>query len=116
MTESDAILFVFSQRFRSEGRERLDPVLMALALEQPVKLLFTGAGVTHLSPVAHLPPSERPWTAALASLSLYGLESAWVCAWSARRYGLDVNQTVMPVTQLNPQEVAQSIKQCRLCL
>ena len=116
MTESGALLFVFSQRFRSDGRDRLDPVLMALALDQPVRLLFTGAGVTHLSPVAHLPSSERPWTAALASLSLYGMKSAWVCEWSARRYGLDVSHTVMPVTQLNPQEVAQSIKECRLCL
>lgn len=116
MNESAPILFVFSHAFRKEGRERLDPILMALALEQPVRLLFTGAGVTHLKPVADLPAADRPWTAALASLPLYGLESAWVCEWSAQRYGIDLRNSIMPITQLRPRQVAQGIRECGICL
>lgn len=116
MSKSATVLFVFSHHFHEQGRERLDPILLALALDLPVRLLFTGAGVTHLGPVAHLPSRSRPWTAALASLPMYGLESAGVCAWSARQYNIDLEEAVMPTTALSPEAVAAYIRASRWCL
>jgi tRNA 2-thiouridine synthesizing protein C len=74
----------------SLARAAMDTALAAAAFEQPVELLFVGAGVLNL-----LPDQQARRVAAkhidrlLASLPLYDIETLYVDAAALARYGVE---------------------------
>lgn len=110
------MLFTVRSAVTDVGRERLDMILMALVLEQDVSLFFIGNGVSHLAPVKHLQPTARPWTAAYASLPLYGLKSAFACEAALRQFEIDPADCVLPITPVDGGSLRQLYRSSDLCL
>lgn len=101
MNKPSPLLVLVDQRPLSGDavRERVDLVIMALALDLPLNLVFVGDGVWQL--LADQAPQTldlHDATAAWRSLDLYGLEQVWVDGDALRARGLTTSQLMLPVT------------------
>jgi tRNA 2-thiouridine synthesizing protein C len=86
----------------SLGRASLDVALAMAAFDQAVDVLFMGDGVLQLlagqdGKAIGVKNIEK----LLGSLPLYDIESVYVDAAGAKRYGLDSARTPVPVTLLD---------------
>ena len=73
----------------SLARAGVDTALAAAAFEQPVTLLFQGAGVLNLLPAQDAAAiGAKDMARLLASLPLYDIETLYVDAAAAERYGI----------------------------
>lgn len=86
----------------SLGRASLDAALAMAAFDQAVDLLFVGDGVLQLSPGQDSQAiGVKNIGKLLGSLPFYDIESVYVEAAGAKRYGLDPAMTPVPVTLLD---------------
>ena len=94
-------------------RERVDLVIMALALDLPVQLLFVGDGVWQLK--AGQSPDRvdvHDSTAAWRSLDLYGLDEIWVDGDAMRVRGMRADQLMLPATIVDAEALRGLIADC----
>lgn len=85
----------------SLGRSGLDTGLAAAAFEQPVSLLFLGAGVLQLAGGQDgRAVGTRDVGRLLSSLPLYDIDSVYADADSARRLGVDLSASPITVEPL----------------
>lgn len=93
----------------ARARERIDLVLMALAFELEVSVVFVGAGVLQLLRPDDRADSVHDHGAALGSLALYGIHGVYAEAEALRRYRLEPEALRIPVTVLDATELAALI-------
>ncbi|GJM08979.1 MAG: protein TusC [Lysobacteraceae bacterium] len=94
-------------------RERVDLVIMALALDLPVQLLFVGDGVWQLK--AGQSPDRvglHDSTAAWRSLDLYGLDQIWVDGEAMRARGLQADQLMLPASVVDAEGLRRLMTEC----
>jgi len=95
MSRSTLLVFRHSPYGSSLARAGLDLALAAGAFEQPVSVLFTGAGVLQLLQEQDTGSlGDRNYGKNLSSLPLYGLESLYVDEVALSRHGL--SKTALP--------------------
>jgi tRNA 2-thiouridine synthesizing protein C len=86
----------------SLARAGLEAALAAAVFEQPLELLFMGDGVLHL-----IPEQDTATTGAknsfklLSSFPLYDIDQVHADAEALSRYGVDVGQLPLKVTELD---------------
>lgn len=86
----------------SLSRSALDVALATAAFDQPVNLLFMGAGVLALLPTQNSTCIEKKNVAKiLASLPLYDVETLFVDANALTRYHIDASDLSLPITLLD---------------
>lgn len=86
----------------SLARSGLDIALAAGAFEQPVCVLFCGAGVLQLAPGQDGGAIGRKTHAKqLAALPLYDIDQCYADAQALHDYNIDTDQAPMPVTPLD---------------
>lgn len=97
----------------SRARSALDVALASAAFEQPVSLLFLGDGVLQLMPEQDSATlGVRNIGRLLASLPLYDIESVYVDADAASRYGLDLAMAPLPTRSLDSTGIQQLMASC----
>ncbi len=95
------------------ARASIDAALAGAVFEQPVELLFLGDGVLQLLPgqdSARL--GIKNVGKLLASLPLYDIESVYVDADSARRYGIDPGDSPVPAVPLEATAIRDLMNDC----
>ena len=91
----------------SLARASLDLALAAAAFDQPISLLFSGAGVLQLLPRQDCEArGVKNIGRLLASLPLYGIERVYVDAEAARRYRLDLAAAPLDTLPLDERAMA----------
>lgn len=90
----------------SIARSALDIVLAAGAFEQPVAVLFYGAGVLQLMPNQHGEAlGTKSLSKQLAALPLYDIDRIYAEADAMERYGIDSGQVPLPLEVLSAEDV-----------
>lgn len=86
----------------SLSRSALDVALATAAFDQPINLLFMGAGVLQLLPTQDSTCiAKKNIAKVLASLPLYDIESLFVDASALTRYQIDASELSLPITLLD---------------
>lgn len=94
------LMFVINQSPRASpaARERLDQVLMALAFDQEVRLVFVADGVWQLlAGQTSIDNGGASFVAAYKSLALYGVAGVLVEREALVERGIDAAELLLPV-------------------
>lgn len=87
------------------GREALDMAFSLAAFDQPVSLLFTGAGVNWLRPGQDAAAIEQKSVEKnLAAAPVFGIEAILADRASCQRYGLNAQELPAGVTLTDANE------------
>ncbi len=91
----------------SSPREALDVALTCGIFEQPVSLLFLDDSIFQL--LKEQQPgdiSQKNLSANLSALPMYDIDQLFVCAKSLADHGLTCDDLILPVSLLQPSEIA----------
>lgn len=92
-----------------QGRESLDMAFALAAFDQPVALLFLGAGVNWLRPGHDAGAvNQKNVDKTLSAAALFGVEAVYADQPSFDDYGIDIQTTPTPVTLV--EEYPETIK------
>ncbi|MEO3992652.1 sulfurtransferase complex subunit TusC [Pseudocitrobacter cyperus] len=96
-----AFVFACAPHGSASGREGLDALLAASALSDDLGVFFIGDGVFQL--LADQKPATvlaRDYIATFKLMSLYDIESVWMCAESLRERGLSADTAFVTDVEL----------------
>jgi tRNA 2-thiouridine synthesizing protein C len=112
------VLLVFGHPAHDGGaaRDGLDAGLAALAFDQPLALLFEGAGVTLLRPRPAAADGLPDWLRGLRTLPLHGAGSIGADAAALAAHGLEPASLLLPAQPLDAATRARWIAEADVVL
>ena len=96
----------------SRGKEALDFILAAAAIEQPINIAFINDGIWQLKTQQDVSViGEKSFTDTYKALPLYGIQNIFVTKESLNERQLTFNDLIIPVTIITQTKLAELFNQ-----